>query len=481
MRHYLWKTIGAVVISAAALLPLLHADDEAEPAKKVKMLSFSKEATHTVSLNKISKIKELLDIYIQRQEDLNSRHVVIRLEREIARAIPPIAPYKKLIQKTEEELQKETEEEIDKLYEEKEYHSRITKAATREAGKRYPLYKIGDKVKIQYKQGHHNYIVEGVLYENNARFVQIGDRQINVNFFDPDTKLRFNPTANEKARQDYIQMQLRRLAHKKSNDTQKLFDQKLLEMDAANEKNGYIFNLSTQQWITAKQYLADLLGPARQKQLEAKKALEEKEKQRVIAEKAAGTYTDEEFNAVREKLIEAQKKVSASNSGIDADPGYEGIGWDASYSDIRVIFSRAQGLTRNTFITPKTEEEKKMIDMDGEILKYAEGSPSTVYFFFITNNEQVAKLNKVDSIYGDLPTDKLTELLILFAERYGKSAEAATESEKDLLDKVIQDKNAKEQQFTWTGKTTKATLYFTYNPEGDKFTNVHFVKENISK
>ena len=57
-------------------------------------------------------------------------------------------------------------------------------------------------------------------------------------------------------------------------------------------------------------------------------------------------------------------------------------------------------MTRNTFITPKTEEEKKMVDMDGEILKYAEGLPSTVYFYFVTNKDQVACLYKVDFIYA---------------------------------------------------------------------------------
>ena len=38
-------------------------------SKKVgKILSFSKESTHKTSLDKIEKIKELLEIYVQRQD-----------------------------------------------------------------------------------------------------------------------------------------------------------------------------------------------------------------------------------------------------------------------------------------------------------------------------------------------------------------------------------------------------------------------------
>ena len=78
MRHQLRKTIGAVVLSATALLPLfLQAENSAASTEKVgKILSFSKESTHKTSLDKIEKIKELLEIYVQRQEDLSSRHVI---------------------------------------------------------------------------------------------------------------------------------------------------------------------------------------------------------------------------------------------------------------------------------------------------------------------------------------------------------------------------------------------------------------------
>lgn len=482
MRHQLRKTIGAVVLSATALLPLfLQAEDSAASTEKVgKILSFSKESTHKTSLDKIEKIKELLEIYVQRQEDLSSRHVIIRLEREIAREIPPLTPYKKLVRISEQTLEKDAEDEIKKLYEEKEYFARITKAATREAEKRYPLYKVGEKIKINYKQGHHNYEVSGVFYESNTRYVQIGDRQVPVNRLSPEMKLRFNPVANAEARKEYIQHKLRILSAKQLDDTQKMFDKKLLEIDALNEKNGYIFNTSTQSWMTAKEYLASLLGPALQKQQEVKKALEEKAKQRAIADQKKGTYSDEEYNAVREKLIAAQKKVMETSSGIDGDPGYEGIGWDTAYSDIRVILSRAQGLTRNTFITPKTEEEKKMVDMDGEILKYAEGLPSTVYFYFVTNKDQVACLYKVDFIYGSISAETLNEILTDFAERFGKSAEGEKESEKDLVNKVVQTKNTNQQQFHWTGKTTKAVLNFTYDPQENTFKDVHFIKEKVN-
>lgn len=484
MRRYVWKTIGAVVISATALLPILHAEDAPEATQEEEtedILSFSEESAHTLSASKIAKIKDLLEIYINRQEDLSSKHVVIRLEQEISRAIPPLVPYRKLIKKKESELDAEARTAIENLYKKKQYLPRITAAATREAAKKYPLYKNGDKVKIYYKQGHHNYMVEGILYESNARFIQIGDRQIPVNILSPETRLCFNPTANEEARQAYIQLQVRRLATKQLNETRKYHDKLLLEIDEQNEKNGYIFNTSTQRWMTAKEYLAELLVPARQKQQEAKKLQEQKEKQRLLEEQKAGTYTDEEYNAVYKKLNEAQKKVSETYSGIDADPGYEGVGWDASYNDLRVILSRVPGVTRNTFIDPKTEEEKKQISIDGEILKYAEGVPSTICFYFATSEEQIVRLSKVDYIYGTLTQEDLDKEVTRFTERYGKSKEGASSGEKAILDKIVKEKTAGEQQISWTGKTTSGTLYFTYDKESNSFVNVHFVKERTGK
>ena len=120
----------------------------------------------------------------------------------------------------------------------------ITERLQKEAEKKYPLYKKGDKVTFTCKIGRKFLRIENGTYHGSGvggRSIVVDSRSIPKRNLSPEVRACFDKKENEKLRQRYIDDGMKSHRDRKFVEIMKLTNARLKEQVARNDKAGFIF------------------------------------------------------------------------------------------------------------------------------------------------------------------------------------------------------------------------------------------------
>lgn len=500
MKRLLYSLPGCLLLFSAALAtpqPL----SAAPKTVKQRPATIYTQSEFKLSKERMTTINTILDNVIKRNFDVRKASTISMIEAEIASKmvlVPRVPVSNKTISQFAAEARKLVRDNV--AYTAELANLRAT--AEKEAAEKYPLAKPRTKVSFEYQKGPYIEKVEGIFFAASDRFVQVNDKR--VAYVDLPDKLRsqFDRKFNAEKRQAYIDGKIRELEDRKNVEVQETFTKLLAGQDLLNEKNGYIYDRSVKQWITAKDYLNSQLPAAVEKydKYQAQQKAKQQAAKELAAERAkaaAQTQTNASVDTTDEEryknaLKDARKQCSevrAKYSGVDAYQGYRYAHWGISRENVAFLFSRTQGA------------RFEYVEFNGKLVlpKYF---PAEVFFHF--DND---KLDKVVIDYGFLPkrqgtdaeksdikrifrSDDFNNLVISLHDLCGDSDEEKAAKNKNIFKEIAsgtmtpndlhpsQDKeiHTLDFSFTWSGKISEMTLTFRYDKTNNVYQNVQLTK-----
>lgn len=433
------------------------------------------------------KIAGVIAEFIAKRKDISKPNVVEEIEGKIKQFMP-VVPAKEVQAKSLQELNDEAEDLTNKKYNQKFEEDLLEKAAQL-AEKRYPLAEKNTKVKITYRQGPFEYNVSGTYYGSDSRTLQINDKKISLVDLSKEQRLLYDVKFNQEFRTKYINEVKARYEQKRLKEKQKFFETLLISQGEENVKRGYIYNKQTETWITAREQAKRII----EQEIRKIRAAQEKQQKEALA-KAAGQQGDAAQQAgdgdqtgaetvdpkvYEDTLANAKKRqveISRNFSGIDAYQGFRMAFWDASRSEVAILFSQDS----NVVFT-------KNISFDVlEIKNPAPLQPKKVIFYYNS------RLNKTVEYFPTLSGEDFGKLQKAYHENYGSTLEEK-ETGRDLFEEIDAEKltpedlRGKDQPaekglenayvFHWNGKYTKASFSFEYDKNKDEYVSIVFSKE----
>lgn len=114
---------------------------------------------------------------------------------------------------------------------------------TKEAEKKYPLAKKGDKVTVHYTAGRTTYRISGTFYGYGIRnrSILVNSRTITVRDLSKQDIPRFSLPDNNRAKQNYVQSAIKKYRDSKFKYEKELSESLLRKEIAGNDKNGFIY------------------------------------------------------------------------------------------------------------------------------------------------------------------------------------------------------------------------------------------------
>lgn len=137
----------------------------------------------------------------------------------------------------------------------------------KEAEKKYPLAKKGEKVTVHFTIGRSTYRVSGTFYGYGIRnrSIMINSRSVSVRDLSPADIAKFSIADNKRTRQIYVNTSMKKYREKKFQYEKKLADALLEREIAENDKNGFIYyGIFKEKNLPAKfqtQYKEGVLAP----------------------------------------------------------------------------------------------------------------------------------------------------------------------------------------------------------------------------
>ena len=526
MKKLLYTLSGSFIIFAAVFAvqdPLTAA----EKKKRTRPVTIYTQSEFKLSQERMNFIDGVLDNAIKRNLDLTRDSTILLLETEIAGKMP-LTPKAAVSNKSISQFATEARKMV---RDNATYTAELTNLRTnaeKEAANKYPLAKPRTKVKFQYQKGPYIENVDGTFYAAFDRYVQIDGKRIPYVDLPPELRAMFDRKFNAEKRKEFVDGKIRELEQQKEEEIQKTFTDLLAGQDILNEKNGYIYDKSAKQWVSAKDYLQSKLPDALKKYQEYLKEKQEKERlanereaarlkeqQGVQAATGVDTSNQEKYKKILEEAKEKRKKIHQEFSGVDAYQGFRNALWGATREEVAFLFSRISGA------------RIERIDFDSKLIlpRYF---PAEVFFKFDQNqlvmvtlyygyanqiknsNDQTAKteiqrlftsddfdrlivtLHDIcglseeeklfvnQNIFREIAKGKLTpeDLLPPKDEKSEKNAETAqdvkeNESMKKEPEKVF--------TFHWIGQKTDMTLTFIYNNDNKIYQDVQLTKKQKEK
>ena len=120
----------------------------------------------------------------------------------------------------------------------------ITEKLQKEAEKKYPLYKKGDKVSFSCKIGRKFFRIENGTYHGSGiggRSIVVDSRSIPKRNLSSEVRACFDKKENEKLRKRYVDDGMKNHRDRKFVEIMKLTNERLKELVARNDKAGFIF------------------------------------------------------------------------------------------------------------------------------------------------------------------------------------------------------------------------------------------------
>ena len=505
MKRQFLVLSGCFLIFSTAFAAPLTAQNAPAPRKNRGPITTYSQSKFQISLERAAMIRDILDKAIKQNRDITKPNVIALLETEIAMKMP-LVPKVEISNKPIAYFSEQAKKMVNEMGQ-GDAEKKILEKLRQEAEKKYPLVAPRTPVKLQYKRGNRVMNVEGIFYSANDRYIQINNRKISCVDLTDEQRARYDAKFNAALREEYVNAKMQDHVHSMGNKEQELFTKLLAEQDITNEKNGYIFDRTERQWLTAKEYFNKILPTAQAEYHEyvlaqAKKRAEEEARQRAQREKdiaenggvsAIDTSNQERYEEVIKDAKAKRAAVDKKFSGIDAYQGYNSALWNTSPEEVAYLFSKLPGTKHYSTISYDKIVRKGTF-------------PAEVFFYFRDN-----KLYRTVEFYGALekpvvkegqekaePAAKIrvlsaeafSKLLVELHDLCGSSDEEKNAPRRNLFEEITDGELTPEKlhppregeempyefSFTWTGSDTTMKLTFEYDYDSDSYSDVKLDK-----
>ena len=402
-------------------------------------------AKYQLSNHRTSLIRTTIDGYAA-TDDLSQSSVVSSIMDDIKGSMPliPAVPLERVDhQALNDQARKLVNEEYGA--DNKDFASYAAKKAEEE----YPLYKVGDKVVVNYNMGPKYFSVKGTLYRVTENAITVEDKIINLIDLNDSTRSRFDPQKNKYMRASYVENAIHEINRTRIEKIQEYYDKLKSEIFKRNETAGYIYDPNTDHWGTAQEVaknyidrvLRDKAKQQRPKQQTAAKTGEEDdfESGNSAADAGAGktgtraqngsvsvtpvndaiklednAESQAKYTAVVAKAEKQKKDANENYAGIDADAGYKNACWGFTIADARYALWHEPEFP---FIKPELGRDVIKIPAEGLDVGVA-GTPDSIELVYVSNS-----LSKVVYIMKDCSRQDFLEFKDSLTEQYGRAAE----------------------------------------------------------
>lgn len=213
----------------------------------------SSTANYKLSSQRIKLIENCISKYTI--DELSEEETIQKIRDEIGEKMPLI-PTETLLKEDSASLKKQVQKML-----EKEYGSSGTIASRidAEAKKKYPLYRVGDRITLDYFTNSRYYSVTGRLIRIAAKTVTVDDKKINLIDLSEDERAKFDSNTNQILRERYARTQMVIENQKKTKREQELIQKLKKDIPQRNEKAGYIYDSTREKWVTAQEYTESLV------------------------------------------------------------------------------------------------------------------------------------------------------------------------------------------------------------------------------
>ena len=408
-------------------------------------------AKYQLSNHRTDLIKTTIDGYAA-SEDLTDPATVRAINADIEKHMTLI-PSVPLENPDLQELNRRAKEVVDQEFGVDDKKARELLNA--DAVKEIPLYKVGDKVVVNYNMGPKHFSVNGTLYRVSDKAITVEDKIINLVDLNDETRAKFDPQRNKYMRTQFIEKRLQMIAREKNDKLNAIYDKLKGEIFKRNETAGYIYDPQTGEWANAqmisKNYI-DRLVKEKGKQQKPRTAAQtrpddgfddfENNRQDSSAANTADNDTKPEaddaaqtaavipvndaikladnaesrakYDAVIVKAENQQKDAHENYAGIDADCGYKKACWGFNIADTRYALWHEPEFPH---ITPALGRDVINFPPEGLDVGIV-GEPSTIDLVYISNS-----LSKVVYLMKDCSRQNFTRFKESLTEQYGPAAE----------------------------------------------------------
>ena len=321
-----------------------------------------------------------------------------------------------------------------------------------DAVKEIPLYKVGDKVVVNYNMGPKHFSVKGTLYRVGDKAITVEDKIINLVDLNDETRAKFDPQRNKYMRTQFVEKRLQMIAREKNDKLNSIYDKLKGEIFKRNETAGYIYDPQTGEWANAqmvsKNYI-DRLVKEKARQPKPKTTaqtnkpddgfddFDDNGQSAPAADTNAGTKPDAaqtaavipvndaiklednaesqaKYEAVIAKAENQQKDANENYAGIDADCGYKKACWGFTIADTRYALWHEPEFPH---IEPALGRDVINFPPEGLDVGIA-GEPSTIDLVYVSNS-----LSKVVFMMKDCSRQEFIRFKDALTEQYGHAAE----------------------------------------------------------
>ena len=408
-------------------------------------------AKYQLSNHRTDLIKTTIDGYAA-SEDLTDPATVRAINADIEKHMTLI-PSVPLENPDLQELNRRAKEVVDQEFGVDDKKARELLNA--DAVKEIPLYKVGDKVVVNYNMGPKHFSVNGTLYRVSDKAITVEDKIINLVDLNDETRAKFDPQRNKYMRTQFIEKRLQMIAREKNDKLNAIYDKLKGEIFKRNETAGYIYDPQTGEWANAqmisKNYI-DRLVKEKGKQQKPRTAAQtrpgdgfddfENNRQDSSAANTADNDTKPEaddaaqtaavipvndaikladnaesrakYDAVIVKAENQQKDAHENYAGIDADCGYKKACWGFNIADTRYALWHEPEFPH---ITPALGRDVINFPPEGLDVGIV-GEPSTIDLVYVSNS-----LSKVVYLMKDCSRQNFTRFKESLTEQYGPAAE----------------------------------------------------------
>ena len=410
-------------------------------------------AKYQLSRHRTDLIRSVVDGHAS-SEDLSDPAVMRSIMNEIEKKMPLVPTVPLEIVNTQE-LNEKAKKMVEQEYgeDDKKYASVVEAEAAAE----FPLYKVGDKVVVNYNMGPKYFSVKGTLYRVTENAITVEDKVINLIDLNDETRSRFDPQKNKYMRARYVETHIHLINRLKIEKIQDNYDKLKSEIFKRNETAGYIYDPQTDQWATAQEVAknySDRVTKEKARQQRTKPAGattttkpetatsagardDEQEtepagsttqtakpaettggKFSAPVNEAIGLANTEEnrtkYKAIIAKAEKQQEDAFNKYSGIDSDSGYKNACWGFSIADAHLALWKEPEFP---YITPTPGHDTIRIPDEGLDVGIG-GAASSIELVYVFNS-----LSKVVFRMKDCSRQDFIRFKDTLTEQYGRAAE----------------------------------------------------------
>jgi len=400
-------------------------------------------AKYQLSNHRTSLIRTTIDGYAA-TDDLSQSSVVSAIMDDIKGSMPliPSVPLERVdLQALNDQARKMVNEEYGA--DNKDFAS----YAARKAEEEYPLYKVGDKVVVNYNMGPKYFSVKGTLYRVTENAITVEDKIINLIDLNDSTRSRFDPQKNKYMRASYVENAIHEINRTRIEKIQEYYDKLKSEIFKRNETAGYIYDPNTDHWGTAqevaKNYIDRVLRDKAKQQRPKQQTTAKVDDEDTLYDDTSASETDAgkteskaqdvsvtpvndaiklednaesqaKYKAVVAKAEKQKKDANENYAGIDADAGYKNACWGFTIADARYALWHEPEFP---YIKPELGRDVIKFPAEGLDVGVA-GSPDSIELVYVSNS-----LSKVVYLMKDCSRQDFLEFKNSLTEQYGRAIE----------------------------------------------------------